>query len=395
MKSFFWLILLAIVATITALGVYSNGGYVLLVLPPWRVELSLNLLPILLILGFAVFYMVLRAYALIRQLPSQARAYQAHRQQLLAHECLFQANRLLFEGRVGQALKKASEAYLAGAPKGLSALIAARAAQRMRNTDLVEPWVERAIQDDPETKAAALMLQAETEIDQHRFTEALQTLKKLQDNSGRHFAAQKLELRARQGVGDWADVLRLARLLQKREAISASYAQAIKQKAHMETIRLWKTDAKSLLAYLRKIPEMEKTPPIVQLAAVKLQGLEADVEAQKLLESLLDERQGSPWESKLVMLYGKLTGGDVTRRISRAEGWLLKSPRDASLLLCLGLLCMQQRLWGKAQSYLEASISVEPSFDAHMKLAQLLEQLERENEANRHYRAAALLGPDH
>ena len=95
------------------------------------------------------------------------------------------------------------------------------------------------------------------------------------------------------------------------------------------------------------------------------------------------------------MLYGKLTGGDVTRRISRAEGWLLKSPRDASLLLCLGLLCMQQRLWGKAQSYLEASISVEPSFDAHMKLAQLLEQLERENEANRHYRAAALLGPDH
>jgi HemY protein len=189
MKTLLWLILLALAATVTAMGALNNGGYVLFVLPPWRVEIALNFLPILLVVVFLGFYALLRAYDLIRQLPAQARAYQENRQLMQSHQTLFLANRLLFEGRAGQALKKASEAYLSGAPKGLASLIAARAAQRMRNRELVEPWVERAIQDDPESQASALMLLAETQIEQHRFDEAIQTLEKLQKSAGRHYRA--------------------------------------------------------------------------------------------------------------------------------------------------------------------------------------------------------------
>ena len=46
-------------------------------------------------------------------------------------------------------------------------------------------------------------------------------------------------------------------------------------------------------------------------------------------------------------------------------------------------------LWGKAQSYLEASLSVDPQVGAHLALAHLFETLERRDEAQRHYRAAA------
>lgn len=391
MKNLTWLILLAVVATITALFALTNGGYVLLVLPPWRIELSLNLLPILLIIAFLAFYTALRSYAALRRLPDQARAYQAQRQQQQAHQTLFEATRLLFEGRVGQSLKKASEAYLEGAPQGLASLIAARSAQRLRNGDLVEPWVDRAIREDKNCATAALILKAETEIDQRRFADALQTLKKLQKQAGRHIATLRLELRAQQGAHNWESVLQLARQLEKRDAINPHYAETIKQKAHIETLRHWKDDASALLAYLRKIPANEKNARIVQIAAQILSGLEANDAAQKLLETLLDERHGSEWEPQLIELYGRLPGGDVTGRIARAERWLQQSPRDASLLLTLGRLCIKQSLWGKAQSYLEASLSQQETREAHLELARLLDQTDKPEAAHPHFKQAALL----
>ena len=74
--------------------------------------------------------------------------------------------------------------------------------------------------------------------------------------------------------------------------------------------------------------------------------------------------------------------------IARAEEWLRGHPDDAGLLLALGRMCIRQRLWGKAQSYLEASLSVAETQAAHLELARLCDQLERPDEANRHYRAA-------
>ena len=90
----------------------------------------------------------------------------------------------------------------------------------------------------------------------------------------------------------------------------------------------------------------------------------------------------------MLELYGKLSGGEQTARIARAESWLRRHPDDAGLLLALGRMCFRQKLWGKAQSYLEASLSLEPGQAAHLELAHLFDQLERPEEANRHYRLA-------
>ena len=42
---------------------------------------------------------------------------------------------------------------------------------------------------------------------------------------------------------------------------------------------------------------------------------------------------------------------------------------------------MNQRLWGKAQSYIEASLATEETRDAHLALAELCDQLERSDSA--------------
>ena len=62
------------------------------------------------------------------------------------------------------------------------------------------------------------------------------------------------------------------------------------------------------------------------------------------------------------------------------------NPRDAVLLLTLGRLCARQELWGKAQSYLDASISVEPMYSAYLALAQLHDRLGNADAARRNYR---------
>jgi HemY protein len=77
--------------------------------------------------------------------------------------------------------------------------------------------------------------------------------------------------------------------------------------------------------------------------------------------------------------------------IERGEKWLREHARDPSLLLTLGKLCMKQGLWGKAQSYIEASLALEPTHEGHMTLAALMERIGKPQEASRHFRKSAEL----
>ncbi len=111
MKGLFWILALAGLAVAAALGARLNDGYLLLVIPPWRAEVSLNLFIIALLGLFLVFYAVLRVLAATFGLPKRVQEYRARRQRDQAGLVFQDAVRLLFEGRFGQAMKKATEAH--------------------------------------------------------------------------------------------------------------------------------------------------------------------------------------------------------------------------------------------------------------------------------------------
>ena len=391
MKGLFWVLVLFGLAVAAALGARLNDGYVLLVFPPYRAEVSLNLFVLALVAVVLALYMTMRALAVTFGLPKRVREYRERRQRERAGLIFQDAVRLLFEGRFGQAMKKAGEAYDAGTARGLSALIAARAAQRLREPEKLQDWMRRAMSDDVRNEAATLMLEAEMMNESRRFEEALAALGKLQGKQGRHIAALRLELRARQGTGDWDGVLKLARQLEKRDALPPEVAREVKTLAHLENIARRRADAGQLQDYLRAVPAAEYGRRLVLAGARALVDLDAPDAAQKLIEGALDGYSEAGWQPELVALYGGLTGPGLTARIARAEKWLLQYPDEAALLLALGRMCMNQRLWGKAQSYLEASLAVEETRDAHLALADLCDQLEQSDEANRHFRASVRL----
>jgi HemY protein len=388
-KGLFWILALFGAAVAVALGARLNDGYVLLVVPPWRAEISLNLLILALLALFAVFYAVLRVLSATFGMPRRVREYRARQQRDKAGMVFQDAVRLLFEGRFGQAMKKAQEAHGAGTARGLSALVAARAAQRMREPEKQRFWLEHARTDDPQTEAATLMLDAEMANEERRFDDALEALGRLQGKQGRHIAALRLELRARQGSGDWDGVLKLVRQLAKRDALPVEVVRETRTQAHLANIARSGADQGRLNAYLRSIPADERGRRVVLAAARALIVLDACSDAQKLIETALDTAGDDAWQPDLVALYGRLAGSEQTTRIAKAEAWLRRHPDDALLLMALGRMCQRQRLWGKAQSYLEASLSVAASQEAHLELAHLFDQLGRGEEANKHYRASA------
>jgi HemY protein len=110
-------------------------------------------------------------------------------------------------------------------------------------------------------------------------------------------------------------------------------------------------------------------------------------EAQAIVESALEKS----WDAGLVALYADCAGTTALPLIERGEKWLREHARDPALLLTLGKLCMKQGLWGKAQSYIEASLALEPTHEGHMTLASLMERIGKPQEASRHFRKSAEL----
>ena len=120
--------------------------------------------------------------------------------------------------------------------------------------------------------------------------------------------------------------------------------------------------------------------------------------ATGLARDIIENSLAREWSHALVLQYSELPAlepgersAQARTRIARAERWLQERPEDPALLTALGRLCVHAELWGKAQSYLEASVSLEESRAAHLDLARLAEHLQREADAQRHYRRAAEL----
>jgi len=385
-RALLWLLAILVLAVMLSLAVRSGNGYALIVLPPWRAEISLNLLVALAVVGLAAAYALVRLAALIFMLPSRVRAFQAHRRGEKGRTALLQAIGALFEGRFGRAEKLASEAHGLGTVPGLSDLVAARAAQRLRDFNRRDRWLDSAKRDDGEWRSARLMTAGELLLEERRFAEARTALRELQESGPRHVATLLLLLRAEQGLGNWEEVLKIARVLGKHDAMPPEALEGIRVSAHLALLSGESHDSQRLARYWNEVPQAERIQPKTAAAAARAFARVGDARmTRRVIEKALEQH----WDGDLVLLYGETASSDALERLERAEAWLREQPGDSELLLTLGRLCLQRGLWGKAQSYLEASLSARPSPAVHVALANLFDRVGRVDEANRHFRAGA------
>lgn len=388
MRALFWLLGIFALAAGLAIVARYNDAYALFVWPPWRLHISLNLLALLVVAGFSLAYAATRLVSRALALPSAVAAFRVQQRKNSAIQALRDAQRYLVEGRYGRAHAQADAAYRAHESPGLAALIAARASHAMREQARCEEWLRRALEHDRDVRVARLMTEAEFAVADRRFDVAAERLETLREGGHRHIAALRLSVQTAAARGMWTDVLRLARQLASHRAFTAEQAAPLVRRAHLETMREHDGNPEALARYWRQIPKPERADRgLVRDAALLLNAAGQGALAAEAIGDALD----SGWDSALAELYGRIEGGELIERIGQAERWLRSQPRDERLLLSLGRLCLQQQLWGKAQSYFEASLSVAQTRAAHLELARLAEQLGRNEVALKHFRSAAEL----
>jgi len=380
MRWVFWILGLFALAVTTALALRFNAGYVLLVSPPYRVELSLNLFVIGALAAIGIGYLVLRLVLGAIELPARVREFRARRQRDNARSALLDALRAFFEGRYGRAEKAAAAVIESDEMPALGAVLAARAAHELRRYERRDEYLARAGERAPDDVAMRVIAEAELLLQQRRFQEALLALKALPE---KHTAGLRLELRAQQQAKNWEPTLPLIDQLTRRGVFDAVQAAQLRRYAQIEILKRRALDRFSLEEYWQKIPAEQKRDPKVAAAAAQcFTALGGGEQACQIIEGALDHE----WDSELVGWYAECAGAAIVRRIERAEKWLKTNPRDSALLLTLGRLCAEQELWGKAQSYLDASVAVEPTWSAHLALAELHDGLGHADAARRHYR---------
>ncbi len=380
MRALLWLLALAALAVGLTVASRYSSGYVLVVLPPYRAELSVNLLVLIVIAGYFLFYLLTRFIANAIRMPEQVRKFRESRRRERGRRALNDAIGALFVGRFARAEKSAVEAFELGESPTLAAVVAARAAHELKAFEKRDQYLAQATREDSPDTDLAHVARAELLAEQQRFDEALASLEGVQHQ---HPAVMRLELKLQQRLGNWDRVLQLAASLGKRGVYDALRVHQISRNAHIENLRRRTLDAAGLKEYWQKMPGEERTDnKIAAVAAQAFIALGGCTEAHRIIEESL----AVAWDSGLVALYGECLGHDVRRQIELAEKWLPDHPDDAILLLTLGRLCARQELWGKAESYLEASLSVEPSYSAHLALAHLKERRGMLQAAAEHYR---------
>lgn len=394
MRLFLYLIFLFASAIGLALAARYNVGNVVLFYPPYRVDLSLNFFLLALLLLFVSLYVALRTIRRVQRLPGRVIAYRREKREREGDKSLRDALKALFEGRFGHAEKAATRAAVSPLNSGLAALIAARAAHRMRQPERCDTWLA-TIDDAGPLKMARVMTRLELLVDAHQPEAALEAFNELSAGGTRHIHALRLALKANQQSGNWPEVVRLVRSLDKHNALHPALSSRLLELAYDALLSDPAHDAESLRHLWAEVPAADRLKPSIAMYAARAfnrRGMSD--EARMLVEKAL----AAQWDERLVRTYRECTAAEgspaLLAQIERCEQWIKQRPNDAELELTLGLLCLRQNLWGKAQRHLEQALSgaTEPGTvrEAHLRLGQLHEALAQADEAAAHYRQSAL-----
>ena len=374
MKATLWLLALFAIAVAIALFAGNNQGTVTLFWPPYRIDLSLNLVLLLLVGAFVFMHAVLQALSALFDLPRQALRWRNQQRERAIHAALLDALSHLIAGRFIRARKAAESALAqekslaasgeklpnAAQLRTLAHLLAAEGAQALQDRGARELHLEQALdtahsRGAQETHEGALMRAARWSLDDHEPQAAMEWLRGLPQGAARRTIALRMKLKAARLADASGDALDTARLLAKHHAFSPAAAQSIVRGLAIDMLN-GAHDVTQLLRAWNALDDAERAMPEVAVhAAHRLGTLGGDAQlARDWLEPAWDQ-YASLGDNLKVKLVHALEEGMATLDaawLARIEAAQKAQPRDATLQYLAGMACMKRQLWGKAQQLL-------------------------------------------
>ncbi|WP_424194234.1 heme biosynthesis HemY N-terminal domain-containing protein [Ampullimonas aquatilis] len=403
MKTLIWGALLFALAAILAMLLQHNEGNVVLFYPPYRVDINLSLFAATLLLLFGLFYFLIRSVIVTWNMPARVANYRQRQLERKANAALRESLLAFFEGRFARTERLSATAADLPVNQDVAALLAARAAQRMQENERQQNWLNHVTNKQAQT--ARLVTEAELHVDNRQPSAALAAIAQLQSQGARHIHTLRLALKANQQLSRWSEVIRLVRLLAKREALHVVVATEIKRRAYESLFQERQHDSEALKRIWKDMPSEDRIDPFIALSAARtLVKGQLFGEARDILENALRQN----WQSELVLQYVSCAGDQPQGMIEQAERWLEVHPDDAALQLTMARLCVLIQLWGKANKHFDMAIALAERKDiakkidallpqiarsAHAELAEMLESQGKLDTALIHYRLAAQSKP--
>ena len=422
MRATLWLVALFAVAVAAALFAGNNQGTITVFWPPWRLDLSLNLVLLSLALLFTTLYAALRGLSALAALPRQAQRWRLQKKERAMHGALLEALAQLTSGRFLRARKSADAALeqeqsLAAAHASLpqaesvrvlANVIAGDASHALQDRSARNQHLEQALASvanpagelSQELREGAQLRAARWALDDQEPEDALERLSALPQGAGRRTLALRIRLKAARAAQRTQDALETARLLGKHRAFSPTATQSIVRGLASEVLRN-AHDVEQLNASWEALEAAERDmPELAILAAKRLAELGGEpTQVRRWLE---------PVWTQLIEQPGSLAEVDARRLVRTLEtaldtldaSWLARietaqksNPRDVRLQYLAGVACVQRQLWGKAQQLLtQAAPRLQDSAlraSAWRHLAQLAEQRDDAEAALQAWKRAA------
>jgi HemY protein len=434
MRWVFWLLATFVLAAIGAATLGANDAVVSLFVPPWRVDLSLNLFILAVVLLALAVQALARAVASLLDMPERAREWRERRREQAAQAALRDSLAYFFAGRYSRANKAAQRALGLQARTSsladdttfgaLMHLMAAASLHRLRDQRRRDAQMAqlglgplRGDEAAPGTGTGAApglpgplsgavggavaegaaLLAAEWAIDDRDGESALAQLLALPAGVARRTLALRLRLQAARLARQPLEALRAARLLANHGGIPAAAAEGLMRSLASEALSAAR-DADQLRRVWQQLDAGERRNPLVSAhAAACAVALESVGDARLWLRPHWEQiaKLGAREREVVALtLVGALDGLPVDW-LPLLEAALQALPQDAAVAYAAGRALAQRQLWGRARRLLEGVTTMgeaAPTLrrDAWKALAQIAEEEDDAPRAADCYRAAAL-----
>ncbi|MES2413179.1 MAG: heme biosynthesis HemY N-terminal domain-containing protein [Pseudomonadota bacterium] len=429
MRAALWLLALFAIAAASALFAGNNHAVVTIFWPPHRIDISFNLMVLMLVAFFTLLYVAIRALSAVFSLPLEAKRWRAQQKERAMYGALMDALAHQLAGRYIRATRSAQNALAQEKSLGLltehscqvtshsaarssqlqslAHLLVAESAQSLQNRALRDQHLQAALQSSTprhaqEVREGVQFRAARWALDDRDAGAALDWLTHLPQGAARRTLALRMKLRATRQLRQPLQAIETARLLAKHRAFSPVAAQSIVRGLALELLNDAHDPAQLQQAWLSLDEGERAMPELVIHAASRLMALHGDVNLARSWLLQVWDKAMQPRSDINDSLRIKLIAVLETDLASMDAAWLGRveaaqngRPRDANLQYLAGMTFLNRQLWGKARQLLsQAALGLQdPGLhrNAWRALAVLAEQREDAEAAAHAYKQAAQL----
>ncbi len=383
MRAALWFLALFGMAVAVSLLAGNNQGTVTLFWPPYRIDLSLNFVLLLLFAGFTLVYLALRALSALQALPRQAQRWRMQQKERAMHGAMLDAVAQLLAGRFVRARKAAQTAIaqeqaLAAAhetlPHGralrtLASTVAAESSHALQDRSGREEYLAQALEALAQHPSAAelelrdgvQLRAARWSLDEHDANAALERLATLQGGAARRTLTLRTRLKAARLAGRSQEALETARLLAKHGAFAPGVAATLVRTLATAVLDEARDPAQLERAWQR-LEGAERAMPDVAIHAAEClmrvggSGAQARQWLLPVWQQLPERGEralGDYQVTKLVHALERCMDGIDTAWLGHIEAGQRARPNDPRLQYVAAVACMRLALWGKAQQWLD------------------------------------------